>query len=83
MKRPATFAALVLFTAATHAASETYVIDAHRTSSLFSYRSLGFVTRARTASKESAAHSSSTVPRAPVAPTCGSTSPRSIRGLRP
>lgn len=45
MKRPATFATLVFFTAAAHAASETYVIDARRTSSLFSYRSLGFDTR--------------------------------------
>lgn len=45
MKRPATFAALVLFTAAAQADPETYVIDAHRTSSLFSYRSLGFDTR--------------------------------------
>jgi polyisoprenoid-binding protein YceI len=45
MKRPATFAALVVFAAAAQAASETYVIDASRTSSLFSYRSLGIDTQ--------------------------------------
>lgn len=41
MKRLATFAALVGFAAAVHAAPETYVIDAGLTSSQFSYRTLG------------------------------------------
>jgi len=41
MKRRATFAVLVGFAAAVHAAPETFVIDNSQTSSQFSYRALG------------------------------------------
>lgn len=45
MSRSALFAVVVFFSAAVHAAPETYVIDASQTATEFSYRALGVATQ--------------------------------------